>query len=87
MEQNIVLLGLTLFDCDACHIMLFGSEMLVQPTWEADHLITKYKLTFIRNSDLNYKGPIYHRAFEKMTYLLDGTNLLCKLKTSYLLQV
>ena len=45
----MVLLGLTLFDCGTCHIMLFGSEMLVQPTWEADHLITKYKLTFIRN--------------------------------------
>lgn len=81
----MVLLGLALFDCCTCHIMLFGSEM---PTWEADHLITKYKLTFIRNSALNYKGLIYHLAFEKkMTYLLDGTNLLWKLKTSYLLQV
>ena len=65
MEQNMALLGLTLFDCGTCHIMLFGSEMLVQPTGEADHLITKYKLTFIRNSALNYKGLIYHLAFEK----------------------
>ena len=57
----MVLLGLA-FDCCTCHIMLFGSEM---PTWEAGHLITKYKLTFIRNSALNYKGLIYHLAFEK----------------------
>lgn len=53
---------------------------IVWPPWEADHLITEYKFTFIRKSALNYKGLTYHFAFEKMTYLLDDTNLSWKLK-------
>lgn len=50
--------------------MLFGLEMLVWPTWKADHLITKYKFTFIRKSALNYEGLIYHFTFGKMAYVL-----------------
>lgn len=78
--ENMALLGLMLFACGTCHAMLFGLEVLVWPPWEADHLITEYKFTFIRKSSLNYKGLTYHFAFEKMTYLLDDTNLLWKLK-------
>lgn len=44
---------LTAAGCGPGHILLFGLQILVWPTWEADHLITQYKFTFIRKSGLH----------------------------------
>lgn len=52
-------LGLMLLRCGTYHSML-GLEILVWSTWEADHLITEYKVTFVRKSALNHKGLAVH---------------------------